>query len=174
MVNDFNVMALNSCRLNFYLPTAPKGRKIDFTFRAIQRENNVDYPLGDYTIDAGALIDAFKNDNVSRHELKSNFSDDYVLEFEIYVDNNRVTLEKNIRSYKQDRAIKSPLRNRKEETTVSGRKDFTQEKVEEKPQRDNEPEAEQDNSAPAEEETPVSQKETVAPKKPAYVPQASR
>ena len=134
----------------------------------------MDYPLGDYTIDAGALIDSFKNDNVSRHELKSNFSDDYLLEFEIYVDNNRVTLEKNIRSYKQDRAIKSPLRNRKEENTVSARKDFTQPKQEEKPQRDYEPEPQPEQPAPPEEETPVSQKDTVAEKKPAYVPQASR
>jgi hypothetical protein len=74
-------------------------------------------------------VTSLKNDNVSRHELKSNFSDDYVLEFEIYVDNNRVALEKNIRDHRQERAIKSPLRNRKEEFGTSGeRKPFTEEK----------------------------------------------
>ena len=120
-----SVLAINSCRLNFYLPSVPKARKIEFTLRAIQHENNEDYPLGDYSLDANALIDAFKQDNISRHELKSNFSDDYEVEFEVYVDNNRVSLEKNIREHRQDRAIKSPLRSRKEENPSSGRKNFT-------------------------------------------------
>lgn len=69
--------------------------------------------------------------------MKSNFSEDYELEFEIYVDNNRVALEKNIRDHRQDRAIKSPLRTRKEDSTQSGRKNFTQEKKVDEPQRDN-------------------------------------
>ena len=115
--------------MNFYLPSVPKGRKIEFALKAVQRENNTDYPLGDYSIDANALVSSFKDDNVSRHELKSMFSEDYELEFEIYVDNNRVALEKNIRDHRQDRAIKSPLRTRKEEeSSPSGRKNFTEEK----------------------------------------------
>ena len=84
------------------------------------------------------MIASFKDDNISRHELKSTFSEDYELEFEIYVDNNRVALEKNIRDHRQDRAVKSPLRVRKEDSTSSARKGFTQDKkVEEPPQRDN-------------------------------------
>jgi hypothetical protein len=116
----------------------PKGRKLEFTLRVIQRENNVDYPLGDYTLDANAIVNAFKKDNVSRHELSSAFSDDYKLDFEVYVDNNRVTLEKNIREHRQDRAVKSPLRNRKEEeTTPTARKEFSRSKGgEDRPQKD--------------------------------------
>ena len=77
---------------------------------------------------------------MSLYELKANFSEDYDVDFEIYVDNNRVALEKNIRDHRQERAIKSPLRARKEENPTSGRKDFTQDKkTEEAPQRDNEP-----------------------------------
>jgi hypothetical protein len=58
----------------------------------IQHEGNQDYELGDYQIDITSLIDQYKKENVSRHELKTNFSDDYDLEFEIYVDTNRVAL----------------------------------------------------------------------------------
>ena len=54
-------MEISSCKLNFYLPTVPKGRRIDFTFRVIQREDNTDYPLGDYSIRANDLIAAFKS-----------------------------------------------------------------------------------------------------------------
>lgn len=72
------------------MPT--RGRKVEFTLRMIQHEGNQDYELGDYQIDITSLIDQYKKENVSRHELKTNFSDDYDLEFEIYVDTNRVAL----------------------------------------------------------------------------------
>ena len=76
-MKDTYVMEINSCKLNFYLPSVPKGRKIEFTLRAIQRENNEDYTLGDYSINANELIAAFKEDGTTRYELKSNFSEDY-------------------------------------------------------------------------------------------------
>jgi hypothetical protein len=111
----------------------------------IQHEGKQDYELGDFGIDVSDLVEQFKKDNISRHEVKAPFSEDYELEFEIYIDTNRVALEKNIRDKKTDRAIKSPLRQRKEgreEESASGRKNLTS--GEEKHEKDVEPEAKEE------------------------------
>ena len=48
--------------------------------------------------------------------MKTQFSDDYELDFEIYIEKNRMALEKNIRENKTERINKSPLRKRKEDS----------------------------------------------------------
>lgn len=149
--SGLHALPITSCRLNFYVPSLIKGRKTEFILRLIQHEGKEDYELGDFAIDINDLVDQFKKENVSRHEIKANFSEDYELEFEIYVDTNRVALEKNIREKKTDRAIKSPLRQRKEprDEGTSGRKNLTQE---EKPSRDQEPTPKEEPAEPLREE----------------------
>jgi hypothetical protein len=81
VVNGSPVLPINSCRLNFYLPSYNKLRKQDFTLQMIQRENSEDYEVGEYIISSEELITQFKENNKNRHELKANFSEDYLLEF---------------------------------------------------------------------------------------------
>ena len=48
------------------------------------------------------------------------FSDDYELEYEIYVEKSRIALEKVVKEYKNERSLKSPLRERPEEKPSAG------------------------------------------------------
>lgn len=118
-------MVINTCRLNFYLPNYSKLRKQEFSFAVVQREHNQDYGLGEYRVNVDQLVADFKDNNKARHEFKVNFSEDYELEFEIYVDKNRMALERNIRENKTERINKSPLRNRKEEQVESPKRSFS-------------------------------------------------
>jgi hypothetical protein len=84
-VGQRRAMFINTCRLNFYLPNYSKQRRQDFSFFLTQREHNQDYELGEHRISTDLLVSQFKDNNQSRHEFKANFSEDYELEFEIYV-----------------------------------------------------------------------------------------
>jgi len=88
--------------------------------------------VGDYTLDATALVSNFKEQKQSRTQLKSTFSDDYELDLEVYVDTNRANIEKNIKE-----KVKSPHMLRKEEQQpTSNKKSLTEERKAEKPSRD--------------------------------------
>lgn len=56
--------------------------------------------MGEFRINTEELVTAFKDGNTVRHELKTQFSDDYELDFEVYIEKNRMALEKNIRENK--------------------------------------------------------------------------
>jgi hypothetical protein len=81
VVNSVPVLVINTCRLNFYLPNYNKARKNEFSLVMVQRENSQDYELGEYKISVDELVIGFKENNKSRFELKTNFTDDYELEF---------------------------------------------------------------------------------------------
>ena len=71
------------------------------------------------------LVGQFKENNRVRHEFKVPFSDDYELEFEVYVERSRMALERTIRDNKTERINKSPLRARREESQSSPKKSFS-------------------------------------------------
>lgn len=50
------VMPITDCRLNFYIPSHNRQRKIEFILKLIQHEHNQDYELGNYTIDVNQLV----------------------------------------------------------------------------------------------------------------------
>lgn len=132
-------MAITTCRLNFYLPNYIKARKQEFSLVAVQRENNQDYELGDYKLSVDELVGQLKESNRVRHEYKVPFSDDYELEFEVYVEKSRMALERVIRDNKVERINKSPLRARREDSQPSPKKSFSPRQEEQlTPSRDNE------------------------------------
>ncbi len=45
----------------------------------VQRENDEDFEVGDYKVNVDQLVTDFKENNKSRHEYKTNFSEDYEL-----------------------------------------------------------------------------------------------
>ncbi len=70
--------------------------------------------MGEYSIDVSQLVEAFKQEKKVRHELKTFFSEDYELDFEIYVEKTRIALEKTIKEFQADRSGKSPAKVRPE------------------------------------------------------------
>jgi hypothetical protein len=119
------VMAISTCRLNFYLPSYTKARKQEFSLVAVQREHSQDYELGEFRLSVDELVGQLKEQNRVRHEFRASFSDDYELEFEVYVERSRMALERAIRDNKVERINKSPLRARREDSQPSPKKTFS-------------------------------------------------
>lgn len=107
-------MVMPKCPINFFVPTFTKGRNTEFTFNMYQTENKTEYFIADYSIEIEPYVNEYKNDRTVRFEHRAKFSDDYELEFEIYVEKSRFALEKVVKDYKAERTLKSPLRERKE------------------------------------------------------------
>lgn len=103
-------MSVGSCKLNFFVPNFNRLRKQDFTLKLIQNERNQDYEVGEYIIDISQLVEAFKQEKKTRHVLKTFFSEDYELDFEIYIEKNRIALEKIIKEHQADRSSRTPLK----------------------------------------------------------------
>lgn len=70
-------MQVSACKLNFYVPNYLKLKRNDFILRMTQRECNQDFSIGEYYIDAGALIEEFKANQLKKHEFKTFFAMDY-------------------------------------------------------------------------------------------------
>jgi hypothetical protein len=129
-------MSVASCKLNFYVPNFNRLRKQEFTLRLIQNERNQDFDVGEYSIDISQLVEAFKQEKKVRHELKTFFSEDYELDFEIYVEKTRFALEKAIKEFQADRSGKSPSKARPDPSEVQSP---TKPAESIKPERDQEP-----------------------------------
>jgi hypothetical protein len=92
--------------------------------------------VGEYSIDISQLVEAFKQEKKVRHELKTFFSEDYELDFEIYVEKTRMALEKTIKEFQADRSGKSPSKVRLNTSEVQSP---TKPAESDKPERDQEP-----------------------------------
>lgn len=92
--------------------------------------------MGEYSIDISQLVEAFKQEKKVRHELKTFFSEDYELDFEIYVEKTRIALEKAIKEYQADRSGKSPSKVKPNASEVQSP---TKPAENDKPERDQEP-----------------------------------
>jgi hypothetical protein len=67
MIDGTPFMNVSSCKLNFYVPSFNKLRKQEFTLRLIQNERNQDFDVGEYSIDIGHLVDAYKQEKKVRN-----------------------------------------------------------------------------------------------------------
>jgi len=91
--------------------------------------------VGDYTLDATALVNNFKEQKQSRTQLKSTFSDDYELDYEVFVDTSKANIEKTL-NQKIPMMVKSPQVRKEEQQPTSNKKSLTEERKAEKPSRD--------------------------------------
>ena len=105
-------MVMPKCPVNFYVPNYSKSRNIEFTFNMYQTENRTEYFIAEHQVNVEPYVSEFKQTRTVRFEHTTKFSDDYELEYEVYVEKSRIALEKVVREYKNERSLKSPLRER--------------------------------------------------------------
>jgi len=86
-------MLVSACKLNFYVPNYVKIRKQEFVLKLAQRECNQEFEIGEYLIDVSTYIEDFKMTKTNRFCLRTFFSEDYELDFEIYLEQSRAALE---------------------------------------------------------------------------------
>ena len=105
-------MVMPRCPLNFYVPSFNKSKEAEFQVNMYQTENNEEYFIADHSIGIADYVNDYKKTRNVRFEHTVKFSEDYELEFEVYVEKSRIALEKVVKEYKNERSLKSPLRER--------------------------------------------------------------
>lgn len=105
-------MAIPKSPLNFYIPNYNKDRKMAFSVHMFQNENKQDYFIGSTPIVIDEYVVGFQQERKVRFEESLHISEDYEFEYEVYMEKSRFALEKIVKEYKNERDLKSPLRER--------------------------------------------------------------